>query len=284
MRRHSTWLDRGTVERLLDGATSPPGFNGTTGDQQLGGPDVLARLLRAAAGHAHGGEVVGEQDAMDAFRAARLGIIGPPRRPSSFRMALAKLLTLKAAILAAVAVAATGGVALAATSGALPLPLRHGPPEPRTTPAHSTAVPSPTPAATAPGSPGPLPPPTATALGSPVPAVLNLCRAYTAGAGNNPGKALDNPAFGALVDAAGGRDKVAAYCAAALATANGGGNGGASGGNGDGPPAVGRDHDGRPGGAPGHPTGKPDKQPPKGPPTAEPNGNPHGTDHPPSGR
>ncbi|MCM0678702.1 hypothetical protein NCC78_29110, partial [Micromonospora phytophila] len=44
-----------------------------------------------------------------------------------------------------------------------------------------------------------------------------LCQAYRADAGDNPGRTLDNPVFGDLVDAAGGRDKVAGYCDRVLA-------------------------------------------------------------------
>ncbi|MEU4716906.1 hypothetical protein AB0F73_25085, partial [Micromonospora purpureochromogenes] len=35
---------------------------------------------------------------------------------------------------------------------------------------------------------------------------------YRAAAGDNPGRALDNPAFADLVTKAGGRDEVAGYC------------------------------------------------------------------------
>lgn len=49
---------------------------------------------------------------------------------------------------------------------------------------------------------------------SPSPSLVGLCHAYTAGAGSEHGKALDNPAFSALITAAGGRTGVDAYCAA----------------------------------------------------------------------
>ena len=50
------------------------------------------------------------------------------------------------------------------------------------------------------------------ASASPSPSMDGLCQAYTAGAGSEHGKALENPAFGALITAAGGTDKVPAFC------------------------------------------------------------------------
>ncbi len=52
---------------------------------------------------------------------------------------------------------------------------------------------------------------------TPHPSAVGLCQAYTEGAGTAPGKTLDNPAFTSLIEAAGGKDKVAGYCAAVLA-------------------------------------------------------------------
>ena len=117
--------------------------------------------------------------------------------------ALAKLLTLKVAAATVVAVAATGGVALAASNGALPNPLRSNTPSAGES-AHPTARPS----RSAGGEHD---------AATPSPSLIGLCKAYTAGAGVNPGKALENPAFGALITAAGGRDKVDGYCVTALA-------------------------------------------------------------------
>jgi hypothetical protein len=137
--------------------------------------------------------------------------------------ALAKLLTLKVAAAAAVTVAATGGVALAANSGNLPSPLDDDKP---------TAGPSASASAdadqTRDGTGDTVKPTTGAqgqgtgtgdhgAAASPAPSLVGLCRAYTAGAGDNPGKALENPAFTVLVTTAGGRDKVVSYCGALLA-------------------------------------------------------------------
>jgi hypothetical protein len=103
---------------------------------------------------------------------------------------LAKLLTLKAA--AVLATVSAGGVALAATTGVLPNPLSQDPPTP---PAHST---------TAPGNPD---------AGTPSPSLQGLCTAFLAGAGSDHGKALESPAFQALITAAGGADSVDSFCA-----------------------------------------------------------------------
>jgi hypothetical protein len=135
-------------------------------------------------------ELVGEQRAVAVFRAAVA--LTPPthvRRPSMIKTTLAKLLTLKAAaILAGVS---AGGVALAATTGVLPNPLTQDPPAP----AHATA---------SPGNPG---------QGNPSPSLQGLCTAYLAGAGSDHGKALESPAFQALITAAGDAQSVDSFCA-----------------------------------------------------------------------
>jgi hypothetical protein len=157
---------------------------------------------------------------------------------------VAKLLTVKAATV--LAVTAAGGVALAATTGTLPNPLTgtaaapssaaDGAGRPTTTPTHPGAGPSELPS----------------------PSLLGLCHAYTAGAGSDHGKALSDPAFTALITAAGGTDKVDSYCKALLASP--------------------------PGNAPSHPTGAPNgtagagNQHPTGEPTSHPTGDP--TSHP----
>lgn len=118
-------------------------------------------------------------------------------------MSAGKLLAVKTVI--AVVSLSGGGVALAAATGHLP--------------AHAGGHPSSAPAQPASAS--------AThgkdAIGghpsaSTSPALQGLCRAYQAGAGSNPGKALASPAFTTLINAAGGRDHVASYCAGVLAS------------------------------------------------------------------
>ncbi|MFC4146912.1 hypothetical protein ACFO0M_11705 [Micromonospora mangrovi] len=123
--------------------------------------------------------------------------------------ALAKLLTLKAGAVV-LAVAATGGVAIAAGNGTLPNPLGGATATPS---AHATGKPAAT-AGKGKASPS-------AGKGTPSPNLVGLCRAYRAGAGDNPGKALENPAFRVLITTAGDQEKVAAYCDTLLADAKG---------------------------------------------------------------
>jgi len=114
------------------------------------------------------------------------------------KVALAKLITVKAAA-AAVLVTAAGGVALAATSGVLPSPL--GKPDATPNSTHASARPA-VEASRIPGGPA-----------SPSPSLEGLCRAYLANPTDNRGKALESPAFRALITAAGDRESVATFCA-----------------------------------------------------------------------
>jgi hypothetical protein len=192
-------LSREETERLLAG-------------EALRGParpaaERLAVHLTAAAGPTQPGELAGEAAAVAAFRAARLAPVVPPRRPSVLKTALGKMLTLKVG--AAVAGALTaGGVALAATGGPA-----EAPKEPN--PAHASAKSTSSPGSDQAGKPSM----SATkgqgnsAGGSPSPSLPGLCKAYQAKADIERGKALDSPAFTALVTAAGGLDKVDTYCA-----------------------------------------------------------------------
>ena len=147
---------------------------------------------------------------------------------------ITKLLTLKLAVGAATVVAA-GGVAFAASNGSLPNPLADQ------GKSHSSIGG----ATTAPE-------------GSPSPSLVGLCKAYEAKVGSNAhGKALDSPAFQALVKAAGGKDKVTAYCTDLLGKPK------------DKDTAA-DDHattapDKHPKGPRNHPTGAPDEHPTGGP-------------------
>ncbi|MER7457856.1 hypothetical protein [Micromonospora sp. NPDC126480] len=193
-------LDSETVERLLDDAMD-----------RRNGPHPLAVLLSAVRAAPGSGELAGEAAAVRAYRLARQGA---PRSVSGARRSGFTLtgFGLRAAV-AALLVAGTGGVALAAAGGVLPNPLRTpGPPS--------------APAVEATGSPGgDTEPPSVTPSSSadrPDPSTAELCRAYRIEAVDNPGRALDNPAFTGLVGAAGGRDRVPGYCDRVLATAPGG--------------------------------------------------------------
>jgi hypothetical protein len=160
-----------------------------------------------------------------------------------------KLMTVKAA--AAVALTVAGGVAVAATTGTLPTTLtgsEHGTSGMSAASAHHAGRPSARPSASEEGKDhegkhngkqngkqnddqnqngngngnqnddqngnGPT-----GANGSPSPSLTGLCHAVGAGNKDDHGKALENPAFTALITAAGGKDKVDVFCATLLASA-----------------------------------------------------------------
>lgn len=132
---------------------------------------------------------------------------------------LAKALTLKVGLALGAAVAA-GGVAVAASTGALPNLLAGKP-------SHS---------------PGPH--------GSPSPSLHGLCNAFSHGDKSEHGKALESPAFQALITAAGGKDKVEGFCADLLKATP------------EPRESEEAEHesehgDGKPSAKPGHPTGQP---------------------------
>lgn len=152
--------------------------------------------------------MVGEAAAVVAFRSAQVGVVPQPRRRSMIKSALANALALKVAAGAAAVAAAAGGVAYAANTGALSGTFGGG---------HAAAAAAASASARADavrGSEGPQ-----GAKGSPSPSLVGLCHAYTAGVATSNGKALENPAFTALITAAGGKAEVAGYCAKVLASA-----------------------------------------------------------------
>ncbi|WP_206793308.1 hypothetical protein [Amycolatopsis sp. MtRt-6] len=194
-------IDRHTAEQLLRGAPADA-------------PDALAGLLAAAAAPPRDGELGGEPAAMTAFREAAQHARSPLRRsPSMIKTRWAKLLTVKVAA-AAAAVFTVGGVAAAAVTGALPFQAGHAPsPAPA---ASSHAQPPAGDWATettkthAPDGTRPADQP------SPSPSLVGLCHAYSAGDKTEHGKALESPAFTALITAAGDKAKVDGYCDALL--------------------------------------------------------------------
>ena len=163
-------------------------------------------------------------------------------------MSATKLLVAKA-VIAALGVSG-GGVALAAATGHMPANLTGKPAAASS--ASAAAAATHTPAASGESASHPA--------ASPSPSLRGLCQAYTSQVGSNPGKALDSPAFTALITAAGGKDSVTAFCTSLLAT--------------------------HPGNAPAsHPAGKPSSHPtpadtthPTGKPSVLPSGKP--TTHP----
>ncbi len=123
------------------------------------------------------------------------------------RSVLAKGLAVKVALV----LAATGstGVVVATSTGALPVPWAGTPASPPAT-SHS-ATPSAPPSVTPTRRPSDAGKP-ADIGAAPAPSIAGLCQAYEAQSRENPGKALESPAFTALVDAAGDAGKVPAYC------------------------------------------------------------------------
>jgi hypothetical protein len=123
-----------------------------------------------------------------------------------FKSFLAKGLTVKAAII--LAATGTTGVALAAGTGALSVPWGESH---ATSPATSrSASPSAPPSVTQTGRPSDAGKPAD--AGTPSPSMAGLCQAYESQVGDDPGKALESPAFKALIDAAGSVDQVPQYC------------------------------------------------------------------------
>lgn len=182
-------------------------------DAVIGTPEIEA-LADAVRGDV---EPAGVERALAAFRAATGAAedVAPRRgrrrddwRPA--RRRLPALVSLRAAIGAAIATVALGGLALAAVPDLLSDPAR-----PADGPAESSASP---PAVDAPRTPGAAPEPTgagtpsssaSTSAHDPVPrSQAALCHAWTRGNGKHGGVA-----FQRLVDAAGGEDAVAGYCA-----------------------------------------------------------------------
>src|SRR6478609_6928299 len=141
----------------------------------------LTQIIAAARGSATSAELAGEAAAMIRFQGARLEPAAAHGVTVRKRMS-DKLLAAKVGIAAALAAAATGGVALAAAAHT------------QTEPAHH-----------APGGAGSHP------SASPSRSLRGLCIAYFANEITG-GKRMDNPAFGALVTAAGGKDKITTYC------------------------------------------------------------------------
>ncbi len=208
-------IDRETAEHLLGGAA--------TGTQD--GPDALTDLLAAATAPATTAELAGEEAALTAFRQAahlagstpsvsaraakpRTGSTRVPRRRTMANCAPARFISAKAAA-AALAATALGGVAVAAGTGNLPVELGGAPAAPATTRAadgtagQPTAITAPIPS---PGTPGrALASPAGPA--SPSSALATLCRSWP-----TTGKPATDPRFEPLTRAAGGSDRVAAYC------------------------------------------------------------------------
>jgi hypothetical protein len=205
-----------TAEELLRGRPLDP----------RAGYDTLDRLLTAASAPTRFDELAREAGTLAAFRAADLR--APLMRRPAARSKRARAATVRAATVA-VATAALGGVAFAATGTP---PFSHhtnaGPagPDPHLAAAATTRPPlrvGSSSATIAPQASARSASTTTTAVPTtpatgPSPSLVGLCRAYTAHATHNPGKALISPAFAALITAAGGGGNVPAFCATLLDT------------------------------------------------------------------
>jgi hypothetical protein len=176
-------MDRRTADRLLRGDRS-------------GHP--LDQVLAAATAPATARELAGEADVMAAFRAAGLAP-APRRRSSLLRSAVARLLTLKVAVVALGTSATIGGVALAANTGALPGPLGDDSPM-VSSPASRTT--SETPERPAPTLPQPAAAPTVNPD-----RVTQLCQEFSLHDRDTRTRALNDGRFGELVKRAGEKDR-----------------------------------------------------------------------------
>jgi hypothetical protein len=200
--------DQELLERLLDGpldaGSVPPGYGG------------LARLLVAATAPAAPDELAGEQLAMATFAAVMRS--HPPTLVPRRTAVARKVFTMKAAAAALVAVLSVGGVAAAATG------LLAGQASPVTDQAPATtgvdaaahglgqAAAANVAGAAHAGATDAQGRESAVGPDATGAARAGLCRAWQAGEGANHGGRMDAVAFQALVAAAGGADKVAAYC------------------------------------------------------------------------
>jgi hypothetical protein len=174
--------DQDILERLLDGRLDPA--------EAPAGYGQLARLLAAATAPPTPEELVGEQRVLAQFQA----VLHPPTLVPRRAPMPSKLLTVKAAAAALVAVLSIGGVA--AATGLLPGQAEQA--------AEQTA------STTGAGSAG-------HGLGKAAVADLDkathgLCQAWQAGKGTDQGARMDAAAFQALAAAAGGADNIAAHC------------------------------------------------------------------------
>lgn len=185
-------IDRRTAERLLGGA-------------RVDVPDALAGLLAAAAAPPRDDELAGEQAATAVFcRPADHDTVPRPRSNWMIGPALAKPRTLKVAA-AVAAICAVSGVAAVAATGNLTSPTSGSAPSSTSTSANTRST-------ITIGTTAVRGAPSTGSAARPSPDLAGLCHAYDAGAGSVHGKALDSPAFTALITAAGGRAQVGAYC------------------------------------------------------------------------
>jgi hypothetical protein len=206
-------VDRDTADQLLTGrldpADAPPGY------------DAVARLLAAATGPASHEELAGEPTVMAEF-VAMAG--SRPATPMARRTGKPSKLGIKAAVAIVAAALSIGGVATA-TTGLLTKPARL---------VGGQAPPS------SGGDPAGRAQGEAAGTGLDRARSRGLCRTWQARQGNRAGSREDSASLRALAAAAGGADKVRAYCKASLA----GGSATGQRDHGTGPDAAGAAKDG----------------------------------------
>jgi hypothetical protein len=194
-------LSKAEAQRLLDGGS---------------GDSAVADLLRAASGPARPGELAGERAAVAAFRleyaaAATAGARPAPPRPA--RRAGRRVAVLAAALTAA----ALAGTGVAAAAGRLPAPLQRVAhdwidqvpepgPGPRPEPTVHAGSPTPPPVHRPSVTPAP------TQAGTPAVDVKKLCREWEKARDDPNRKPMDPADLRALTAAAGGADRIEAFC------------------------------------------------------------------------
>jgi hypothetical protein len=202
-------LDHDTADRLLAGrldpADAPPGFA------------AVAKVVTAATAPATPEELAGEPAAVAQFAAmARSGWRPRATTPTRRAGAPRRILGVRLAVAVLAAVLSIGGVA--AATGVFPGPAKppagHGPAGTGGGGTPTTAAPGRTGAAATTQTEHARGGGTATGPDATGPARDGLCRAWQAGEGERNGRREDSRAFRALADAAGGADKIDAYCQA----------------------------------------------------------------------
>ncbi|MFC5750275.1 hypothetical protein [Actinomadura rugatobispora] len=196
MNTYGHGLDRDAAERLLDGGPGDP----------RSGSGALAGVLAAASAPARAGELAGEDAAVSAFQVATVRRSAAARRRGSV---FVRLVPLKIAAVVLGTATAASGMVLAGGAMGLPVgPLSSGrespPPSIPLDRSTSTARPDSEPHAKS-GTASPK---------SSRPALVNLCRVYLAVDPPRRAQELGKPTLRALVDAAGGANRVPGYCAA----------------------------------------------------------------------
>jgi hypothetical protein len=229
-------IDRDTAELLLREAAAG----------RRTGKDALLDVLVAASAHSPGNTgdriLPGEQDAVDVFRAARLGNVAEPPKKSAIQVAVASVLTWKALAAAGITASAVGGAAImGGVQEPIPTPNEARPltrapasaignPHPTTGPSNGQdsrpaadgSIPGDIPGTSEQSSQSATPSANASANASAKtasgrassavpPSVIGLCRAYEAQARSSSDR-LRNPAFASLVQAAGGEQRITTYC------------------------------------------------------------------------